>query len=42
VGIVLSLLGHFVFGWFSLFWSEWLSLAIIALHYVLESWGIID
>ena len=37
-GIVLSLLGHFVFGWFSLFWAEWASLLIIAGHYVIETW----
>ncbi len=42
VGIVLSMLGYFVFDWFTLFWAEWLSFAIIALHYVLESWGVID
>ncbi len=41
-GIVLSMLGFFVFDWFTLFWAEWLSFAIIALHYLLESWGIID
>jgi hypothetical protein len=32
----------FVFNWFSLFWAEWLSFAIISLHYMLESWGVID
>ena len=42
LGIVMSLLGHFVFGWYSLFWAEWLSLAIIALHFVLESRGVLD
>lgn len=42
VGIVMSMLGCFVFEWFSLFWAEWLSFGIIALHYVLESWGVID
>lgn len=41
-GIVLSMLGCFVFNWFTLFWAEWLSFAIIALHYILESWGVID
>ena len=40
--IVISMLGCFVFGWFPLFWAEWLSFGIIALHYILESWGVID
>ena len=42
VGIVLSMAGYFVFDWFTLFWAEWLSFAIIALHYVLESLDVID
>lgn len=42
MGIVLTMAGWFVFDWFTLFWAEWLSLAVIALHYILESWGIID
>jgi len=41
-GIVLSMMGCFFFDWFTLFWAEWLSFGIIALHYILESWGIID
>jgi hypothetical protein len=41
-GIALSMLGCFVFGWFTLFWAEWLSFALIAFHYILESWGVID
>ena len=40
--IVASMLGCFVFGWFSLFWAEWVSFDIIALHYILESWRVID
>ena len=42
VGIVLSMLGYFLFDWFTLFWAEWVSFAIIALHYILESRGVID
>jgi hypothetical protein len=38
MGILLSMLGYFLFDWFTLFWAEWLSFAIIALHYVIESW----
>lgn len=41
-GIALSMLGCFLFDWFTLFWAEWFSFAIIALHYILESWGVID
>ncbi len=41
-GIALAMLGCFVFKWFPLFWAEWFSLGIIALHYILESWGAID
>lgn len=26
----------------SLFWAEWISLAIIGWHYILESWGVIE
>jgi hypothetical protein len=37
-GIVLSMAFYFVFDWFTLFWAEWLSFTIIALHYILESW----
>jgi hypothetical protein len=35
--LVISMLGCFVFGWFTQFWAEWLSLGIIALHFILES-----
>ncbi len=41
-GIALSMVGCFYLQWFTLFWAEWLSFAIIALHYILESWGLID
>jgi uncharacterized membrane protein len=41
-GIALSMLGLVLFDWLTLFWAEWLSFAIIALHYILESWGLID
>ena len=41
-GIVLSGLAYFLFESFTLFWAEWVSFAIIALHYILESWGVID
>jgi hypothetical protein len=41
-GMGISMLGYFAFDWFTLFWAEWLSFSIIALHYILESWGVID
>jgi hypothetical protein len=40
--IVLAMAGCFVFKLFTLFWAEWFSFALIALHYILESWGVID
>ena len=42
VGIVASMIACFFLKWFSLFWAEWLSFAIIAFHYILESWGVVD
>jgi hypothetical protein len=41
-GIAGAMAGFFLFDWFTLFWAEWLSFAIIAFHYILESWGVID
>jgi hypothetical protein len=35
--IVLAMLGWKFFAWFTLFWAEWVSLGIIALHYIIES-----
>jgi hypothetical protein len=35
--VALAMLGCFAFGWFSLFWAEWISFAIIALHYAIEA-----
>ena len=35
--IVVAMLGCFLFHWFSLFWAEWISLAIIAIHYFIEA-----
>ncbi|HTR80785.1 MAG TPA: hypothetical protein VMM58_04075 [Bacteroidota bacterium] len=40
--ICMAILGWIAFQWYSLFWAEWVSFAIIALHYVLESAGVID
>ena len=37
-GIALSMIGWLFLKWFTLFWAEWLSFGIIALHYILESW----
>ena len=40
--IGLAMAGYFLIDWFSLFWAEWISLLIVALHYVLESWELLD
>jgi len=40
--IVLSLVAHFWFHWFSLFVAEWIALGIISVHYILESYKILD
>lgn len=37
VVIALAMIGWRSFGWFDLFWAEWISLGIIAVHYVIES-----
>ena len=42
VAIIVGALGAWVLGFISLFWAEWVSLIIIALHYILESMGRID
>ena len=41
LGIVISMLVFFIFKWGTLFFAEWLSFTIIAVHYVLESLGLI-
>lgn len=37
VVILVAMLGWFVFHWVTLFWAEWVSLAIIAIHYFIEA-----
>jgi hypothetical protein len=37
--ILVSILLWVVTDWFTLFWAEWVSLAIVAVHYVLDSAG---
>jgi hypothetical protein len=39
--MVLAMAGHFLFGWYSLFFAESFSLWIIALHFALEAKGLI-
>jgi hypothetical protein len=41
-GIAAAMAACFVLQLFSLFVAEWLSFGIIALHYILESWGYIE
>lgn len=40
--IIAAAMAAWLFGVISLFWAEWASLAIISLHYILESLGVID
>ena len=40
--ILLTMIAHFGFHWITLFWAEWISFGVIALHYILESLGRID
>lgn len=35
--IVIAMAAIFAFDWFTLFWAEWLSLTVIAVHYLLDS-----
>lgn len=40
--IVFSLFAHFKLDWISLLVAEWIALAIIGIHYILESYNILD
>lgn len=40
--IVIGLLGHFAFNWYSLFWAEWIGILPICVHYLGESTGKLD
>lgn len=40
--IVVGLLGHFLFSWYSLFFAEWIAMLPISLHYAGESYGKLD
>ena len=40
--IAISMLCWFPFRFYDVFWPEWISFGIIAFHYILESWGVID
>ena len=42
LGMVIAVVAYFLFESFTLFYAEWISFAIIALHYILESWGKVD
>ncbi len=39
--MIVGLAGHFLFGWYSLFVAETLSLWVIAIHFILEAKGLI-
>ena len=38
ISIISALAAHFIFGFISLLAAEWIAFAIIALHYILESY----
>ena len=39
---LLGILSHFIFPkYITLFWAEWVSLIVIAIHYIMESKGIV-
>ena len=40
--IILGMLGHYILGYYSLFWAEWLGMLPISVHYVLELHDKID
>lgn len=42
VAIIAASLAAWQFDLITLFWAEWISLAIISFHYILESYGVID
>jgi hypothetical protein len=42
VGVIAITMIAWRLEWISLFWAEWISFAVIALHYILESLGRID
>ena len=37
IGVVLAFLAWRPFGWYSLFWAEWISLGLIASHFLLDA-----
>lgn len=37
IGVVLAFLAWTPFGWYSLFWAEWISLGLIAAHFLLDA-----
>jgi len=40
--IVVAMVGHFVLGWYSLFFAESFSLWVIAIHFALEAAGVVE
>ncbi|WP_298118142.1 hypothetical protein [Flavobacterium sp.] len=40
--IILSLLFHFIFNWYSLFWAEWIGILPITIHYLGETTNKLD
>lgn len=42
VFLVLGILGHYKFEWYSLFWAEWIGILPICIHFIAESTGEFD
>jgi hypothetical protein len=42
VMVILGLVGHFAFNWYSLLWAEWIGILPICIHYIGESTGKLD
>ena len=40
--VIFGILGSIAFGWYSIFWAEWIGMLPISAHYVLEVLGKID
>jgi len=40
--VLFGMSGHYLFGWYSLFWAEWIGMVPISVHYVLELFNRVD
>ena len=40
--VLFGMSGCFIFGWYSIFWAEWIGMVPISVHFILEALGKID